>query len=67
MTEEPGTSGRVTKTLAAGLFGLAVAEIATAIGCGLAGGISWANAVDSFAVTNGVIGLALSACGALLA
>ena len=57
----------MTKTLAAGLFGLAVAEIATAIGCGLAGGISWADAVDSFTVTNGVIGLALSACGALLA
>ncbi len=67
MTEEPGTNGRVTKALAAGLFGLAVAEIATAIGCGLAGGISWADAVDSFTVTNGVIGLALSACGALLA
>ena len=67
MTDEPGTSGRVTSALAAGLFGLAVAEIATAIGCGLAGGISWADAVDSFAVTNGVIGLALSACGVLLA
>ena len=67
MTEEPGTSGRVTRVLAAGLSGLAVAELATAIGCGLAGGISWAGAVDSFTVTNGVIGLALSACGVLLA
>ena len=67
MTDEPGTSGRVTSALAAGLFGLAVAETATAIGCGLAGGITWADAVDSFTVTNGVIGLALSACGALLA
>jgi two-component system NarL family sensor kinase len=67
MTEEPGTSGRVTRVLAASLFGLAVAELATAIGCQLAGGVSWAGAVDSFTLTDGVIGLALSACGALLA
>jgi two-component system, NarL family, sensor kinase len=67
MTEEPGTSGRVTRVLAASLFGLAVAELATAIGCQLAGGVSWAGAVDSFTVTDGVIGLALSACGVLLA
>jgi two-component system NarL family sensor kinase len=67
MTEGPGTSGRVTRVLAASLFGLAVAELATAIGCQLAGGVSWAGAVDSFTLTDGVIGLALSACGALLA
>jgi two-component system NarL family sensor kinase len=67
MTEEPGTSGRVTRVLVASLFGLAVAELATAIGCQLAGGVSWAGAVDSFTLTDGVIGLALSACGALLA
>jgi two-component system, NarL family, sensor kinase len=67
MTEEPGTSGRVTRVLAASLFGLAVAELATAIGCQLAGGVSWAGAVDSFTLTDGVIGLALSACGVLLA
>jgi len=57
----------VTRVLAASLFGLAVAELATAIGCQLAGGVSWAGAVDSFTVTDGVIGLALSACGVLLA
>jgi len=57
----------VTRVLAASLFGLAVAELATAIGCQLAGGVSWAGAVDSFTLTDGVIGLALSACGALLA
>jgi signal transduction histidine kinase len=67
MTVEPGTSGWVTRALAASLFGLAVAELATAIGCQLAGGVSWAGAVDSFTVTDGVIGLALSACGVLLA
>ena len=57
----------MTRVLAASLFGLAVAELATAIGCQLAGGVSWAGAVDSFTVTDGVIGLALSACGVLLA
>ena len=57
----------MTRVLAASLFGLAVAELATAIGCELAGGVSWAGAVDSFTVTDGVIGLALSACGVLLA
>ena len=57
----------MTRVLAASLFGLAVAELATAIGCQLAGGVSWAGAVDSFTLTDGVIGLALSACGALLA
>src|SRR5271156_4654907 len=67
MTEEPGPSGRVTSALAVGLFGLAAAETAAAIGCGLAGGLSWADAVDSFTVTDGGIGLALSACGVLLA
>jgi two-component system, NarL family, sensor kinase len=67
MTEQPGTSGRVTRTLAVGLFGLALAEIATAIACGLAAGISLTTEVDSFALTNGIIGLALSACGVLLA
>jgi two-component system NarL family sensor kinase len=67
MTDEPGMSGRVTRALAAGLFGLALAEIATAIACGLAGRISMAEVVDSFMLTNGIIGLALSACGVLLA
>ena len=57
----------MTRVLAASLFGLAVAELATAIGCELAGGVSWAGSVDSFTVTDGVIGLALSACGVLLA
>jgi two-component system NarL family sensor kinase len=67
MTDEPGANGRATRALAAGLFGLALAAIATAIGCALAAGISPAEAVGNFTVTNGSIGLALSACGALLA
>ena len=49
------------------VFGLALTELATAIACALAGGISFASAVGSFTVTNGAIGLTLSACGALLA
>lgn len=67
MTDEPGANGRVTRALAAGLFGLALAETATAVACGLAGGISWAGGIGSFALTDGIIGLALSACGVLLA
>jgi two-component system, NarL family, sensor kinase len=53
--------------LAVGLFGLALAELVTATACALAGGISFADAVGSFTVTNGAIGLTLSACGTLLA
>lgn len=49
------------------VFGLALAELATAIACALVGGISFASAIGSFTVTNGAIGLTLSACGALLA
>jgi two-component system, NarL family, sensor kinase len=67
MTDEPGTSGQAVRALAAGLFGLALAEITTAIACGLAGGISLADAVDSFTLTDGITGLSLSACGVLLA
>jgi two-component system, NarL family, sensor kinase len=67
MLSEAGDRGRAAKALAGCLLGLAVAEIVTAIACALAGRISVAVAVGSFLVTNGSIGLALSACGALLA
>jgi signal transduction histidine kinase len=53
--------------LAAGLLGLAVAELAAAIACTLAADISWADAVGNFIVTDGAIGLTLAACGAPLA
>jgi two-component system, NarL family, sensor kinase len=66
MADEPGR-GRATRALAAGSFAVATAEIASAIACALVGGISVADAVDGFLVTDGVIGLALSACGTLLA
>jgi two-component system, NarL family, sensor kinase len=67
MADEPRRRGQVIRVLAAGLFGLAMAELVTAVGCALAGGISFAAAVGSFMVTNGAMGLAFSACGVLLA
>lgn len=67
MAAQPGSRRTVVAGLAAGLSGLAAAELATAVACALAGGSSFATAVGSFTVTNGAIGLALSACGALLA
>lgn len=53
--------------LAAALFGLAMAELVTAVAGALAGGLSFADAVGSFTVTNAAMGLAFSACGVLLA
>jgi two-component system, NarL family, sensor kinase len=67
MAKEPRRRGQVTRVLAAGLFGLAMAELITATACALAGGISFADAVGSFMVTNGAMGLAFSVCGVLLA
>jgi two-component system, NarL family, sensor kinase len=67
MADRSRPHGRRTRVLVVGLFGLTVAELAAAVGCALAAGISFATAVGSFTVTNGAIGLALSACGALLA
>ena len=58
---------RLARALAIGLFALAMAELAGAIAAALAGGISWANAVGSFTVTNGAMGLGFAACGVLLA
>jgi two-component system, NarL family, sensor kinase len=67
MADQAGSGGRATRVLAAGLSGLAIAALATAIGCALAAGVSFATAAGNFTVTDGGIGLALSACGALLA
>ena len=53
--------------LAIALFAVAMTELATAAAAALAGGISWADAVGSFTVTNGAMGLGFAACGALLA
>jgi two-component system, NarL family, sensor kinase len=67
VADQPASGGKAARVLAACLFGLAVAELATAIACALAAGISFATAVGSFLVTSGAIGLTLSGCGALLA
>jgi two-component system, NarL family, sensor kinase len=58
---------RATRALAVGLSGFAMAELATAAAVVLAGGISFANAVGTFTVTNAAMGLAFSACGLVLA
>jgi len=49
------------------LLAVAMAELATAIAAALLGDISFADAVGSFTVTNGAIGLGFATCGALLA
>jgi two-component system, NarL family, sensor kinase len=67
MADQPGSGGKAARVLAVGLFGLALAGLATGIACALAAGVSWSTAVGNFTVTDGGIGLALSACGVLLA
>jgi two-component system, NarL family, sensor kinase len=67
MADQPGTRRTAARALAVALSGLAAAWLATAAACALAGGISFATAVSSFTVTNGAIGLTMSACGTLLA
>jgi two-component system, NarL family, sensor kinase len=67
MADQPGSVGKAARVLAIGLFGLALAELATAIACALAVGISFGGATGNFTVTDGAIGLTLVACGALLA
>ena len=67
MADQSGSGGQAARVLALGLFGLALAELATGIACALAAGISFGTAVGNFTVTDGGIGLTLSACGALLA
>jgi two-component system NarL family sensor kinase len=58
---------RATEVLAAGLCGLAMAELAAVVVVALTGGISFASAVGTYTVTNGAMGLAFGACGLLLA
>jgi two-component system, NarL family, sensor kinase len=65
-----GTSharGAFTRALTIGLLAVATAELATAIAVALATNISWADAVDSFTVTNGAMAVGFAACGGLLA
>jgi two-component system, NarL family, sensor kinase len=53
--------------LAIGLLAVVLAELAAAVAAALAGDISLADAVGSFTLTNGAMGLGFAACGALLA
>ncbi len=55
------------RTLAAGVSALAAAELAAGVAAALADRISFADAVGSFTVTNGAMGLGFAACGVLLA
>jgi len=67
MTAQSRPRRRPARALALGLFALALAELALTIAAALAGDPSWANAVGSFTVTNGAMGLGFAACGVLLA
>ena len=67
MAEQSRPRRRPARMLAIGLFALAMAELAAAVAVALAGHISWADAVGSFTVTNGAMGLGFAACGVLLA
>jgi two-component system, NarL family, sensor kinase len=67
MADQSRPRRRLARVLAIGLLALAMAELAIAIAAALAGRSSFADAVGSFTVTNGAIGLGFAACGALLA
>jgi hypothetical protein len=49
----------------AGLLAVVAAELAIAAVTALTSGVSWAAAVGSFTVTNGVMGLGFAVCGAI--
>jgi two-component system, NarL family, sensor kinase len=67
MAIEAHTRGTAASALAIGLFALAMACCGTAVAAAIAGGISFATAVGTFAVTDGAMGLAFPVCGLLLA
>jgi two-component system, NarL family, sensor kinase len=65
-----GTSharGACARALTIGLLAVAMAELAAAVAIALAAKISFADAVASYTVTNGAMGLGFATCGALLA
>ena len=53
--------------LAGALAGLVVAEVTFAVVYALSAGWGWAELVDSFVVTNGLMGLTFGLCGAVIA
>lgn len=74
--ETPGTfrahtAGMTTSVnrrgLAGALAGLVIAEVTFAVVYALSAGWGWAELVDSFLVTNGLMGLTFGLCGAVIA
>jgi hypothetical protein len=61
MADQSRQGSRWTRVLAIGVFTVVMAELATAVAAALAGNVSWANAVGSFTVTNGAMGLGSAA------
>lgn len=55
------------RVLAAGLGGFAVIEVLTGVVLAVVVGWSFATALDSFLVTNGLMGLTFATCGAVIA
>ena len=60
-------TSRTSRALTLGLLAFAAAELLLAVVIVLSGRISFSAAVGTYTVTNGAIGLAFSACGALVA
>jgi len=67
MDDRPRPPRRRTRVLAVCLLALVMSGLAIAIVTVLAAGISWADAVGSFTVTNGAMALGFAGCGVLLA
>ncbi|WP_406052994.1 histidine kinase [Kribbella sp. NBC_00889] len=64
MTASSAPSKRL---LAGGLGAFAVAEVVAGLAIAAAIGLSWAELVDAFVVTNGLMGLTFGLCGAVIA
>lgn len=62
-----GPTRRGTRRTALALGGLAVAEVAVAVGLAVGVGLSFADALASFVVTNALMGVTFALCGAILA
>ncbi|TDW84523.1 histidine kinase [Kribbella pratensis] len=61
------TTSRNRRGLAAALAALVVAEVVFAVAYGVSIGWGWRELVDSFSVTNGLMGLTFGLCGAVIA
>ncbi|MFI5735225.1 sensor histidine kinase [Kribbella sp. NPDC051587] len=68
-TSEPAPAERAhsRRTLAGALGGLAVAEVLAGVVLSLVTGWGWAEMLDGFVVTNGLMGVTFGLCGAVIA